>query len=272
MIIRKTFRVALISSLALSFSFGGDVYGSVNGEPITKDEIMQVVGPQASDFDSLDKATKDKILNMLVERKLLVQNAVKSGIENTPEYKKKLELLKKDLALTLWMEQEAKKIENSTTEAELKKFYENNKDNFKTPPQFKARHILVNTKAEAEDIIKKLSSAKDVKSEFIKLAQEKSIGPSGKSGGDLGWFPLNRMVPEFSEAVKKLKKGEFTKEPVKTQFGYHVIYLEDKKGESVRSFDEVKEQIKALVNRKKFNDLIENTVKNLKKSAKVELK
>jgi len=272
MIIRKTFRVALISSLALSFGFAGDVYGTVNGEPITKDEITQVVGPQASDFDSLDKATKDKILNMLVERKLLVQNAVKSGIENSPEYKKKLELLKKDLALTLWMEQEAKKIESSTTDAELKDFYNKNRDNFKTPAQLKARHILVKTKAEAEDIIKKLSSAKDVKAEFIKLAQEKSIGPSGRDGGDLGWFPLNRMVPEFSEAANKLKKGEFTKEPVKTQFGYHVIYLEDRKPESVKSFDEVKPQIKALVNRKKFNDLIENTVNNLKKSAKIDLK
>jgi len=271
MIIKRTFSIALISSLALSFSFGGDVYGTVNGEPITKDEITQVVGPMASDIDSMDKDTKSKIINMLVERKLLVQNALKSGIENTPAYKQKLDLLKKDLALTLWMEQEAKKIEKSTTEAELKEFYKNNKDNFKMPPQFKARHILVKTKKEAEDIIKQLESTKDLNSEFIKLAQEKSIGPSGKDGGDLGWFPLNRMVPEFSEAVKKLKKGEFTKEPVKTQFGYHVIYLEDKKGESVKSFDEVKEQIKALVNRKKFNDLIENTVKNLKKSAKIKL-
>ncbi len=172
---------------------------------------------------------------MLVERKLLIQDALKSGIENTEDYKKKLNALKKELALTLWMEQEAKKIESSTTQKDLKEFYENNKNNFKTPPQLKARHILVKTKEEAEAIIKSLESSKDVKSDFIKLAQEKSIGPSGKSGGDLGWFPLDRMVPEFSEAADRLKKGEFTKEPVKTQFGYHVIYLEDKKGESVKS-------------------------------------
>jgi len=271
MIIRKTFRVALISSLALSFGFAGDVLGKVNGEPITKEEIKQVVGPAIDNLESMDKETKEKILNMLVERKLLIQHAIKSGIENTPAYKKKLDALKKELALTLWMEQEAKRIENSTTDKELREFYEKNKDKFKTPPQLKARHILVNTKEEAEEIIKKLNSAKDVKSEFIKLAKEKSIGPSGKDGGDLGWFPLDRMVPEFSEAANKLKKGEFTKEPVKTQFGYHIIYLEDRKPESVKSFDEVKPQIKAILNRKKFNDFIENTVKNLKKEAKIEL-
>ncbi len=106
MIIKRTFRVALISSLAISFGFSGDVYGTVNGEPITKDEITQVVGPQASNFDSMDKATKDKILNMLVERKLLIQSALKSGIESSEAYKQKLNLLKRDLALTLWMEQE----------------------------------------------------------------------------------------------------------------------------------------------------------------------
>ena len=270
--IRRSVRVALISSLALSFGFAGDVYGTVNGEPITKEELKQVVGPMASNIDGMDKSTKDKIINMLVERKLLIQNALKSGIENNDTYKKKLKVLKRELALTLWMEQEAKKIESSTTDAELKDFYNKNRDRFKTPPQLKARHILVKTKEEAEEIIKKLSDAKDIKAEFIKLAKEKSIGPSGKDGGDLGWFPLNRMVPEFSKSASKLKKGEFTKEPVKTQFGYHVIYLEDKKPESIKSFDEVKPQIKALVNRKKFNDLIESTVKNLKKSAKIELK
>ncbi len=131
----------------------------------------------------MNKAPKDKILQYLLRENLLIQSAWKSGIESSEAYKQKLNLLKRDLALTLWMEQEAKKIEESTTDEELKKFYENNRDNFKTPSQLKARHILVKSKEEAEDIIKRLNSAKDVSGEFIKLAQEKSIGPSARVEG-----------------------------------------------------------------------------------------
>jgi len=270
--IRNGIKIALSSLLLVTLSSASESYGTVNGEEITKEEVAQVMGPQAMQFDTLNGDMKKRVLNILVDRKLLAQNASKSGLEKSEAYKKKLESIKKDLLLNVWMEEEAKKIEKSTTEAELKSFYEKNKDNFKIPAQLKARHILVKTETTAKDIIKTLNNAKDVKTEFIKLAKEKSTGPSGKNGGDLGWFPLDRMVPEFSKAADKLKKDEFTKEPVKTQFGYHIIYLEDRKSASQKKFDEVKEQIKALVNRNKFNKLIENTVKKLKASAKIELK
>ncbi len=270
--IKSTIKIAVTSLLLVTISNASESYGTVNGEKITKEDITQIMGPQAMQFDTLDASMKKKVINMLIDRKLLTQNAIKSGLENSDVYKKKLEAIKRDLLLNVWMEDGAKKIEQSTTEADLKSFYEKNKDKFSSPAQLKARHILVKTEDEAKNIIKTLSSAKDVKSEFIKLAKEKSIGPSGKSGGDLGWFPLNRMVPAFSNAADKLKKGEFTKEPVKTQFGYHIIYLEDRKSAGDKKFEDVKEQIKAIVNREKFNKLIETTVKKLKKDAKIELK
>jgi len=270
--IRNSIKMALTSLLLVTLSNASDSYGTVNGENITKEEITQVMGPQAIQFDTLDAKMKEKVINMLVERKLLAQNASKSGLENSDAYKNKLEAIKKDLVLNVWMEEEAKKIEKSTTDADLKSFYDKNKDKFSSPAQLKARHILVKTEDEAKEIIKTLSGTKDVEAEFIKLAKEKSTGPSGKNGGDLGWFPLNRMVPAFSKAANKLKKGEFTKEPIKTQFGYHVIYLEDRKSAGEKKFEEVKEQIKALVNREKFNNLIEGTVKKLKKEAKINLK
>jgi len=230
------------------------------------------MGPQGIDFDKLDKGLQEKILNSIVDRKLLSQKASKSGIENSEEFKEKLEMLKKDLALNIWMEQEAKKLEKSTKESDLKAFYDKNRDKFKSPAELKASHILVKTEDEAKEIIKQLDNAKDVKAEFAKLAKEKSVGPSGANGGDLGWFPASRMVPEFSAAAESLKKGTYTKKPVKTQFGYHIIYLEDKKPASIQKFDEVKEQIKAIVNRNKFNKFIESTVENLRKDAKIELK
>jgi len=270
--IKTTIKMAIASLLLVSLCSAETNYGTVNGESITADEVNQVVGTQGINFDTLDKKTKKKILDIIVERKLLTQNASKSGIEKTDSFKKKLEELKKDLLLNMWMEQEANKIEKSTKESELKEFYEKNKKNFETPEEFKASHILVKTEDEAKAIVKQLEGAKDIKAEFAKLAKEKSTGPSGANGGDLGWFPADRMVPEFSEAVKKLSKGTFTKEPVKTQFGYHIIYLEDKKPAGVKKFDEVKEQIKGLVNRDKFNKMIESTVAKLKKDAKIELK
>jgi parvulin-like peptidyl-prolyl isomerase len=270
--IKKSIKIAVTSLLLVTIGNAGDSYGTVNGEEITKDEIAQVMGSQATQFDTLDDSMKKRVIDMLVDRKLLAQNASKSGVENTPSYKEKLEAIKKELTLNVWMEEEAKKIESSTTDADLKAFYEKNKDKFSSPAQLNARHILVKTEDEAKAIIKTLSEAKDAKAEFIKLAKEKSTGPSGKMGGDLGWFPLNRMVPEFSNSADKLKKGEFTKEPVKTQFGYHVIYLEDRKGATEKKFEEVKEQIKAMVNRDKFNKFVESTVAKLKKDAKIDLK
>lgn len=264
--------MALTSLLFVTLCSASDSYGTVNGENITKDEITQVIGPQAAQFDTLDANMKKRVIDMLVERKLLAQNAAKAGLDKSDAYKQKLEAVKKDLLLNVWMEEEAKKIEANTTDVELKEFYDKNKDKFKTPAQLNARHILVKTEDEAKEIIKTLNGAKDIKAEFIKLAKEKSTGPSGKSGGDLGWFPLERMVPEFSKSADKLKKGEFTKEPVKTQFGFHIIYLKDRKPSVEKKFEDVKEQIKGIVNRNKFNKLMESTVEKLKKDAKIELK
>jgi parvulin-like peptidyl-prolyl isomerase len=270
--IRTTIKMAIASLLLVSVCNAETSYGTVNGDNITADEVNQIVGVQGMKFDTLDKNMQKKVLDMIVDRKLLAQNASKAGLEKTDEFKQKLEMIKKDLTLNLWMEQEAKKIEKSTKESELKEFYEKNKKNFETPAELKASHILVKTEDEAKAIIKSLDGAKDVKAEFAKLAKEKSTGPSGANGGDLGWFPASKMVPEFSVAANKLAKGTFTKEPVKTQFGYHIIYLEDKKPAGIKKFDEVKEQIKGLVNRDKFNKLIETTVSNLRKDAKIELK
>ena len=268
--IKNTIKLALTSLLFVTVCSAD--YGTVNGETITKSEVMQVMGPQGMDFDTLDKSMKDRVVGMVVDRKLLSQEAGKIGLEKSDSYKSKLEMLKKDLILTVWMEKEAKKIEDTTKESDLKAYYDKNSEKFKTPAELKAKHILVEKEDEAKSIIKTLSDAKDAKAEFIKLAKEKSTGPSGKNGGDLGWFALSRMVPEFSEAANKLKKDNFTKEPVKTQFGFHIIYLEDRKDASIQKFDEVKEQIKGNLNKEKFNNLIETTIEKLKKDADIKLK
>jgi parvulin-like peptidyl-prolyl isomerase len=158
------------------------------------------------------------------------------------------------------------------SEKEQKKFFNENKEKFTSTEELKARHILVKSEAEAKTLITTLNKAKDVEAKFIELAKTKSTGPSGRNGGDLGWFPLNKMVPEFSKAAAKLKVKSFTKEPVKTQFGYHVIYLEDRKGAKEVTFNAVQDQIKQMMAQEKFSKELQDLAAKLKKKAKIEYK
>ncbi len=247
------------------------VYATVDGEEITQDDIDLVmrVLPGAN-FDTFSNEQKSQIVSQAIERKLLAKEALKEKVDQDPEYKKTLEKIKKDLALEFWMK---KKFESVVvSDKEIKEFYNKNKAKFEKKAQVKARHILLKSEDEAKEVIKELKNAKDKLKKFIELAKEKSTGPSGKSGGDLGWFDKTQMVPEFSDAAFKLKKGAFTKTPVKTQFGYHVIMVEDKKRSSTAPLDEVKNMIKENLKMEKFQKEMKAFSKKLKEKAKIDIK
>jgi len=140
---------------------------------------------------------------------------------------------------------------NQATEEEMHALYDEQMK-LAAPLEFKARHILVETQGEAVDIIAQLEGGAD----FAELAKEKSTGPSGPSGGDLGWFPPDRMVPEFSQAVQALADGAFTKVPVQTQFGWHVILREDSRESTPPPYDSVKDVLKQNVEGKKLQDYL----------------
>ncbi len=250
------------------------VYATVNGKPITGADIAVAIKNPQVDFDTLPKETQKTILKGLIEKKLLSEVALNSDVVNDKVYKTTLkstiENIKEELAMQVWMQKELKKIKISDSEA--KKYYNSNKSKFVKPVQLKAKHILVATKKEAEEIIKKLESSKSLKTEFIKLAKEKSTGPSAKNGGDLGWFAANKMVPEFAKAVSSLNIGSITNKPVKTQFGYHVIYLEDKKDKSSVSFEKVKNDIKSYLAQEKFKNNVDSVIKKESKKAKISYK
>ena len=263
----------MVASLILANSalaVENKVYAVVNGDKITSQSIAVALKDPKINFDSLPKDTQKNILQRIVEQKLLGQNAMKTDVVSDPIYKETLKSLKQDLALQIWMQKESKKIKIS--DDQMKKFYDKNQKLFKVDMQLKARHILVSNKKTAKDLIKILNKSKNLKSKFIALAKEKSIGPSGKNGGDLGWFSLKTMVPEFSNAAKKLSVNTITKTPVKTQFGYHIIYLEDKKKASTVSFEQAKRNIKQQIGQEKFIKYIQNIVDDLKKKAKIEYK
>jgi parvulin-like peptidyl-prolyl isomerase len=165
-----------------------------------------------------------------------------------------------------------KQLDNTlVSDSEAKEFYEKNKAKFKQPETVKASHILVKTEDEAKAIIKELKPLKgaELKEKFVVLAKSKSTGPSGPKGGDLGTFAKEQMVPEFSKAVWALNDGTVTLEAVKTQFGYHVIYLEKKNAPIALPYDAVKEKIILSLKQKQFAVKIAEVAKELKSKAKI---
>jgi len=250
------------------------VYANVNGKSITGADIALAIKNPKVDFDTLPKDTKHNILKSLVEKKLLSNVALNSDVVNDKIYKTTLkstiENIKEELAMQVWMQKELKKI--SVSDKETKKYYNDNKSKFLKPAEFKASHILVKTQKEAKDIINKLNKSKNLKVDFVSLAKEKSTGPSGKNGGDLGWFTPEKMVPEFSKATASLKVNSITKAPVKTQFGYHVIYLEDKKDKTTISYDKIKNDIKSYLTQEKFKVKVDNLIEKESKKAKITYK
>ena len=184
------------------------------------------------------------------------------------EFVKVQDRVKKELAIQVWQKQQLDKVKVSNKE--LKNYYDKNKEEFNEKETVHARHILVKTEAEAKDIVKSLKSSKGeaLKAKFIEEAKAKSTGPSGPKGGDLGYFAQGQMVPEFNDKVFDMKVGTLS-EPVKTQFGYHVIYLEDKKDKKTLAFTEVKSFIEQRLKMEKFKVVMQAKMEQLKNKATI---
>jgi len=184
------------------------------------------------------------------------------------EYKKVQERVKRELAIQVWQKQQLEKVKVSPKE--LKKYYDENKEEFNEKASVHARHILVKTEDEAKDIQNQLKGLKAdaLKSKFIQLAKDKSTGPSGPKGGDLGYFAQGQMVPEFNAKVFSMNVGTVS-EPVKTQFGFHVIYLEDKKSGKTRAYTEVKSFIEQRLKMEKFKSVMQEKMLELKNKATI---
>jgi len=251
---------------------------SVNGKPITQAEVDQeLMQATQGRFNQVpadrQAAFRQQVLQQLIGKELIYDDAKKTGITKSAEYKseyKKLEeRMKKELAIQVWQKKVLDSIKISNKE--LKDYYKKNIDEFRQKESVHARHILVKTKAEAQKIITQLKplSGDKLKAKFIELAKKESTGPSGKNGGDLGFFAKGQMVPAFNEKVFSMKKGTITLAPVKTQFGYHVIYLEDKKPSMTRSFNDVKAFIEQRLKMEKFKAVMKKKMDALQKKATI---
>jgi len=262
-------KIILGSLLVASSLFAGDVLAVVNGTKITKAQINNLLKAQKITYDQLPPQYQKQILDKIITEALLIQKAQDSGVENTKLYKEELDKLKKQLALKVFLKEKLNSFK--VTDAEAKAFYDKNKDlMFKEQPQVKARHILVKSKETAQKLIDELKNVpqSQLEAKFIELAKKYSIGPSGKNGGELGWFSEGKMIPAFSKVAFSLKKGSISLTPVKTRFGYHIIYVEDKKEGGYIPFNKVKNKIKEQLKFKKLSKYIES----IKKQAKIEYK
>ncbi|MCT8268232.1 peptidylprolyl isomerase [Afifella sp. JA880] len=227
-----------------------DAVARVGDTIITEKDLSEAANDFSDELDRVPGPRRRAVLvDVLVDMELLAEAAREKGLDKTPDFDQRLEFLKTRALRNEYVEKE---IVNAVTDDEVKAEYDKQISGFKPEEEVHARHILVTTKEEAEEIIKQLDAGKD----FAELAKEKSTGPSGPQGGDLGYFPKGRMVPEFDKAVFALEPGEYSKEPVKSEFGWHVIKLEDKRMSSPPPLDDIKEQLRGVLVRQKFNEVM----------------
>ena len=260
----------LIAAATLSLS-ASDILVTVNGKNITKDDAQAFVTAAAPNtkFSDLKPEEQEMIKQRLIEKVLFGELAQKDGIENDPEFKKNMEMLKFELMVNIWMKKQMDSVVVSDSEA--KEFYDKNQERFMEEAMVHARHILVKEEKEAQAIIDELGAleGKALQEKFIELAKEKSTGPTGPNGGDLGEFTKGQMVQEFSDAVWALEVGKYTVKPVQTQFGYHVIYLESKKEAKPIAYTDIKEKIVATLKQQQFGTKITEIAKELKSKATI---
>ena len=237
---------SVILAAGIAQAAGKDgVAAIVNGEQITVAEIKESYdsNPAIKNQVTFDDFYK-KALDVYVNSRIIYQQAVKDGITSTPEYNKQLNLAKEDIARKIYLE---KKVQNKVTEDEIKKVYEEYKKNFSGQKEMKAKHILVDNEAKAKEVIDKLNKGGD----FDKLAKLYTKEPT-----ELGYFTKQMMVPEFADAAFAMSKGEHSKKPVKTQFGYHVILVEDVRDAKVLPMKQVEPQLKGMLTQNAVAEII----------------
>ncbi len=231
----------------------------VNGIEITDDDVKMAMEDLAPGIPRQleGKARETYVLDFLIDEQLVVQKAQADKLAETPDFAKKLAYLRDKALMETVLGSVAK---SAATDSAIKTTYDEAAKNQKPETEFHAHHILVPTEDEAKAAHKRVKGGED----FVKVATELSKDPGAK-GGDLSWFTKDRMVPEFGEAVSKMKPGEIS-DPIKTQFGWHVIKLDETRPKVFPPLDQVKEQVARYVVQKAQSEL----VLKLRESAKIE--
>jgi peptidyl-prolyl cis-trans isomerase C len=251
--------IGLVALMASALPAQAKVLAKVNGVEITDDDVkiaMEDLGPGIP-RQLEGKARETYILDFLIDEQLVVQKAQADKLAETPDFAKKMAYLRDKALMEVLLGNVAKQ---AATDAAIKATYDEAAKNQKPETEYHAHHILVPTEDEAKKALARVKGGED----FAKVAGEVSKDP-GSKGGDLGWFTKDRMVPEFGDAAAKLKPGELS-EPVKSQFGWHIIRLDETRPKTFPPLDQVKDQVARYVVQKAQSEL----VVKLRDGAKIE--
>jgi peptidyl-prolyl cis-trans isomerase C len=250
-----------ICTATASFAAETDVVATVDGAPITEGDLAIAESDLDPQFNQLPaEKRRAAALSAIIEIRLLAAAAEAGGLADDDAFKRRMAFLRDRALHSAFVEEN---VAAKIGEDAVRERYDREIAN--TPPanEIHARHILVKTKEEAEAIIDQLEAGGD----FEAIAKEKSTDGAAAQGGDLGYFGPGQMVPAFEKAAFAIEVGEFSKEPVETQFGFHVIKVEDKRAQQPPAFDKVQEQLRSLLLREAYF----GAVKDLREKAEIEI-
>lgn len=235
--IKVAFAVLLLGAPVTQAFAEDKVVATIDGKPITDGDISVAEGEIGNDMGTMPGAQKrTSLLEFLIDNQLFAEAAEGAKLDQGPEFQTRFNYLKRRALRELYFE---KVIKGSVSDADARKVYDDQVKLLKPEEEVSARHILVETEEQAKDLKAKIDAGAD----FAKLATENSKDPGSKDdGGNLGYFGHGQMVPQFEEIVFKLKKGEVS-DPVKTQFGWHLVKLEDRRTKQPPAFEIVKDRI-----------------------------
>ena len=236
------------------------IVARVNGEPITEADVAAAAEDPALALPGTDeKQKRDLVIGYVVDLKLGAKAAEAARLGDSPEFKRKLAYMRDKLLVDEYLDQETKKAVNAEA---ARRLYEETSKSMKPEDEVRARHILVESEDEAKKVAARVKGGED----FAKVAAEASSDPGSKAeGGELGFFAKDRMVAPFAEAAFRMKPNEIS-DPVQSQFGWHVIQVEERRTKPVPAFEELREQIDQYLTRKAQQDV----VLALRKSGNVE--
>ncbi len=239
---------ALTLSCALVSPIYAQTVATVNGKAITQQQLDSFVNLLVEQGNTDTPELRTKAKQELTDRLAMAQAAEKAGLDKKADIKEAIELSRQGILINALFADYVKK--TPVTDADIQKEYDSFKAEMDKEQEYKVRHILVKEEQEAKDLLAKIASKK-VK--FEDAAKKDSIDTgSGAEGGDLGWSSSKRYVPEFADAVENMKKGELAKAPVQSQFGWHIIEVEDTRPVSVPELNAVKEEIKNMLTQQKL--------------------
>ncbi len=260
----KTWRILLLIAASLAWTpvvaaAEDAVVAQINGVDIKQSDLdfaASEVGAQLANFPPADR--RRMLLQFVIENELMAEAATQAGLESGPTFEERLKYHRRRALRDAYFD---KSVRIAITEDEVKKVYDTKVAGMKPEEEIHARHILVATEAEAKEVAERLKKGED----FATVAKEKSKDPSAE-GGDLGFFTHGQMLKPFEDAAFALEEGQIS-EPVQTQFGWHIIKVEEKRTRPLPTFDQVKDQITTQLTQQKAKD----TIKGLHDSAKIEI-